>query len=142
MTNPVISGNSTFDGNITVTTGHTLTVAEGTDALTILGNAKINNTGSASNPNYDGLNLYGDEVSTNIKSVGLGLAAAGLIPASAVNLLPNYNVARTGYAEQDLNDNSVKSVKADFSLHFKPWANDNEIIFQHKIIQSFFIFIC
>ena len=93
----------------------------------------LNNTGSATNPNYDGLNLYGDEVSTNIKSVGLGLAAAGLIPASAVNLLPNYNVARTGYAEQDLNDNSVKSVKADFSLHFKPWANDNEIIFQHKI---------
>ena len=93
----------------------------------------VNNTGSATNPNYDGLNLYGDEVSTNIKSVGVGLAAAGLIPASAVNLLPNYNVARTGYAEQDLNDNSVKSVKADFSLHFKPWANDNEIIFQHKI---------
>ncbi len=93
----------------------------------------INNTGSATNPNYDGLNLYGDEVSTNIKSVGVGLAAAGLIPASAVNLLPNYNVARTGYAEQDLNDNSVKSVKADFSLHFKPWADNNEIIFQHKI---------
>ena len=93
----------------------------------------INNTGSASNPNYDGLNLYGDEVSTNLKSVGVGLAAAGLIPASAVNLLPNYNVARTGYREQDLNDNTVKSVKADFSLHFKPWADDNEIIFQHKV---------
>lgn len=93
----------------------------------------INNTGSVSNPNYDGLNLYGDEVSTNLKSVGIGLAAVGLIPASAVNLLPNYNVARTGYREQDLNDNTVKSVKADFSLHFKPWADDNEIIFQHKV---------
>lgn len=93
----------------------------------------VNNTGSVSNPNYDGLNLYGDEVSTNLKSVGVGLAAAGLIPASAVNLLPNYNVSRTGYREQDLNDNTVKSVKADFSLHFKPWADDNEIIFQHKI---------
>ena len=93
----------------------------------------INNTGSTSNPNYDGLNLYGDEVSTNLKSVGIGLAAVGLIPASAVNLLPNYNVARTGYREQDLNDNTVKSVKADFSLHFKPWANDTEIVFQHKI---------
>ncbi len=93
----------------------------------------INNTGSASNPNYDGLNLYGDEVSTNLKSVGVGLAAACLIPASAVNLLPNYNVSRTGYREQDLNDNTVKSVKADFSLHFKPWADDNEIIFQHKV---------
>jgi outer membrane receptor protein involved in Fe transport len=93
----------------------------------------INNTGSATNPNYDGLNTYGDEVSTNLKSVGVGLAAAGLIPASAVNLLPNYNVARTGYREQDLTDNTVKSVKADFSLHFKPWADDNEIIFQHKV---------
>ena len=93
----------------------------------------INNTGSAVNPNYDGLNSYGDEVSTNIKSVGLSLANLGLIPQSAVNLLPNYNVARTGYKEQDLNDNNIKSLKADFSLHFKPWADDNEIIFQHKL---------
>ncbi|MCF6131744.1 TonB-dependent receptor [Flavobacterium wongokense] len=90
-------------------------------------------TGTGVNPNYDGLNVYGDEVSTNIKSVGQSLANLGLIPASAVNLLPNYNVARTGYFEQDLNDNTVKSVKADFSLHFKPWADDNEIIFQHKV---------
>ena len=96
----------------------------------------INNTGSATNPNYDGLNSYGDEVTTNIKSVGVGLAAAGLIPASAVNLLPNYNVARTGYREQDLNDNNIKNIKADFSLHFKPWADDNEIIFQHKLGQG------
>ena len=93
----------------------------------------INNTGSATNPNYEGLNTYGDEISTNIKNVGVSLAGLGLIPASAVNLLPNYNVSRTGYREQDLTDNTVKSVKADFSLHFKPWANDNEIIFQHKL---------
>ena len=92
-----------------------------------------NFVGSGANPNYDGLNIYGDEVSTNIKSVGQSLANLGLIPQSAVNLLPNYNVARTGYAEKDLNDNIVKSVKADFSLHFRPWADDNEIIFQHKI---------
>ena len=93
----------------------------------------VNNTNSAVNPNYDGLNSYGDEVSTNIKSVGQSLANLGLIPQSAVNLLPNYNVARTGYREQDLNDNNIKNIKADFSLHFKPWADDNEIIFQHKL---------
>ena len=93
----------------------------------------INNVGSDPNPNYDGLNVYGDEVSTNIKSVGQSLANLGLVPQSTVNLLPNYNVARTGYAEKDLNDNFVKSVKADFSLHFKPWGDDNEIIFQHKL---------
>jgi len=93
----------------------------------------VNNTGSEINPNYDGLNVYGDEVSTNLRGVGQGLANAGLIPASAVNLLPNYNVARTGYDEKDLSDNSVKSVKADFSLHFRPWADENEIVFQHKV---------
>ncbi len=91
-----------------------------------------NNFGHDVNPNYDGLNSYGDEVSTNIKSVGLGLANAGLIPASAVNLLPNYNVSRTGYMERDLNDNNIKNVKADFSLHFKPFDNDFEIILQSK----------
>ena len=42
-------------------------------------------------------------------------------------------MARTGYREQDLNDNEVKSVKADFSMHFRPWANTFEIILQHKI---------
>jgi outer membrane receptor protein involved in Fe transport len=92
-----------------------------------------NPEGLSPNPNYDGLNLYGDEVSTNIKDVGKSLAALGLIPASAVNILPNYNVARTGYREQDMTDNKIRSVKADFSLHFRPWANDFEIIFQHKL---------
>lgn len=85
------------------------------------------------NPNYDGLNVYGDEISTNIKGVGVSLANMGLIPASAVNLLPNSNVSRTGYEEKDLSDNKVESVKADFSLHFKPWANDVEFILQHKV---------
>ncbi len=99
-----------------------------------------NNSGLDFNPNYDGLNTYGDEVSTNIKAVGQSLANLGLIPAGAVNLLPNYNVARTGYAEMDLNSNKVESVKFDASLHFRPWATsesnfakDIEIIAQHKL---------
>ena len=69
--------------------------------------------GHAMNQNYDGLNLYGDEVTTFIKNVG--------------------QVSRTGYREQDLTDNKIESVKADFSLHFKPFANDFEIILQHKL---------
>jgi outer membrane receptor protein involved in Fe transport len=82
--------------------------------------------------NYNGLNVYGDEVSTNLKGVGQSLAALGLIPASAVNLLPNDNVSRTGYNETDLTDNKVRNAKIDFSLHFKPFANDFEIIWQSK----------
>lgn len=65
------------------------------------------------NQNYDGLNLYGDEVTTFISNVG--------------------QVSRTGYREQDLTDNKIESVKADFSLHFKPWNDDKEIILQHKL---------
>src|SRR5690606_30475953 len=38
-----------------------------------------NAEGYGINPNYDGLNLYGDEVSTNIKDVGRTLAGMGLI---------------------------------------------------------------
>ena len=69
--------------------------------------------GHINNPNYDGLSTYGDEVTNFIPNVGA--------------------VSRTGYREQDLNDNKVENVKADFSLHFKPWKNDFEIILQHKV---------
>jgi outer membrane receptor protein involved in Fe transport len=69
--------------------------------------------GHDGNQNYDGLNLYGDEATTFIANVG--------------------QVSRTGYREQDLTDNKVHSAKADFSLHFKPWENDTEIILQYKL---------
>ena len=72
------------------------------------------------NQNYDGLNSYGDEVTTFIPNVG--------------------QVSRTGYMEKDLNTNKVESVKFDVSLHFRPWATsesefakDIEIIAQHKL---------
>jgi outer membrane receptor for ferrienterochelin and colicin len=69
--------------------------------------------GHDTNQNYDGLNIYGDEVTTFINNVG--------------------QVSRTGYREKDLNDNKVNSVKADFSMHFKPWENDTEFILQYKL---------
>lgn len=66
------------------------------------------------NQNYDGLNIYGDEITTFIPNVG--------------------QVSRTGYQERDLNDNKVKNIKADMSLHFKPWGKEGaEIIFQEKL---------
>jgi len=65
------------------------------------------------NQNYDGLNTYGDEVTTFISNVG--------------------QVSRTGYAERYLNDNKIESVKADISAHIRPWANDFEIIAQYKV---------
>ena len=69
--------------------------------------------GHAMNQNYDGLNIYGDEVTTFIPNVG--------------------QVSRTGYREQDLTDNKVQSMKADLSAHIRPWADDTEFILQYKI---------
>jgi outer membrane receptor protein involved in Fe transport len=93
----------------------------------------INNVGrDRSYYNYNGMNVYGDEASTNIKSVGNALVGLGVISPAQASVLPNYNVSRTGYNEVDLTDNKVQNAKIDFSLHFKPWANDTEIIFQSK----------
>ncbi|MFW0736590.1 TonB-dependent receptor domain-containing protein [Flavobacterium sp. T12S277] len=86
-----------------------------------------------SNINYDGINVYGDEVSTNLKGVGQSLAALGLLPASAVNLLPNKNVSRTGYNEVDLTNNKAGNTKIDFSFHGRPFGDERlEIIWQSK----------
>jgi outer membrane cobalamin receptor len=83
--------------------------------------------------NYDGINVYGDELSTNIKGVGNALASMGRIPAGAVNLLPNTNVSRTGYNEIDLTDNKASNTKIDFSFHLRPFGNEKlEVIWQSK----------
>ncbi|MFD2551321.1 TonB-dependent receptor [Bizionia sediminis] len=71
---------------------------------------------------YDGYNVYGDEVSTNIK------AAAG-----GSGIIPNVNVSRTGYEERDLLDYNAESIKADWGLYYRPWANDFEIAYVGKI---------
>ena len=79
-----------------------------------------------SHHNYNGINVHGDEASTNIKAVAQGLLNAGAItPAqfTAFNaILPNENVSRTGYNEVDLTDYKARNAKIDFSLHFKPCA--------------------
>jgi outer membrane receptor protein involved in Fe transport len=93
----------------------------------------VNNVGrDRSYYNYNGMNVYGDEATTNIKSVGNALVGLGVITPAQASVLPNYNVSRTGYNEVDLTDNKVQNAKIDFSLHFKPWGNDTEIIWQSK----------
>ncbi len=90
-------------------------------------------TTDRSDPNYDGLNVYGDEVNTNIRGVGELLADRGVLPPGAENLLPNENVSRTGYDERDLNAYNAESIKFDAALHYRPFANDFEIIYNGKV---------
>ena len=70
---------------------------------------------------YDGINVYGDEVSTNIRA------------ASGLAIVPDVEVTRTGYNERDLTDYNAESVKADWGLYYRPWADDFEISYQGKI---------
>ena len=85
------------------------------------------------NPSYDGINVYGDEASTNIKGVGKKLESMGLIPVGASNILPDSNVSRTGYNEVDLTDNKAANTKIDFSFHGRPFGDERlEIIWQSK----------
>jgi outer membrane receptor protein involved in Fe transport len=84
-------------------------------------------------PGYDGVNVYGDEASTNIKGVGQKLEAMGIIPAGASNILPNSIVSRTGYNEIDLTNNKAANKKVDFSFHGRPFGDERlEIIWQSK----------
>ena len=92
---------------------------------------------SRSDVNYDGINVYGDEVSTNINAVADGLRAAGAITpaqfAAFDAILPNYNVSRTGYSEADLTDYKASNTKFDGSVHIRPFGDENlEVILQSK----------
>ena len=105
---------------------------QGTDWYAVSEEDVLNPGRTRMHPNYDGLNIYGDEVSTNINVVGQRLAALEIIPEEAVALLPNENVSRTGYAEEDLTDYEAKSVKFDAAIHYRPFADDFEISYLGK----------
>ena len=72
--------------------------------------------------NYDGTNVYGDEVSTNIRAASGGLG-----------IVPDVIVSRTGYNERDLTDYNAESAKADWGIYFRPWANDIEFSYVGKV---------
>ena len=66
---------------------------------------------------YDGINVYGDEAATVINAP----------------TLPIDKVSRTGYKEIDLTDNKASNTKLDFSMHLRPFGNENlEVIWQSK----------
>ncbi len=86
----------------------------------------LNNPGAdRSNPGYDGLNVYGDEVATI-----LDFDAAAGFPSGTVG---SAFISRTGYDEADLANYNAESVKADFALHYRPFANDLEVILNSRI---------
>lgn len=80
----------------------------------------------ANDLNYNGVNVYGDEVATDIKDVALALEGLGRIPAGANALVPSVQVSRTGYNESDLTNYNAESIKADWGLYYRP-IEDNSL---------------
>lgn len=89
--------------------------------------------GTRADLNYDGINVYGDEVSADIKGVAVLLESLNVIPAGANALVPSVEVSRTGYNERDLTDYNAESIKADWGLYYRPWENDFEISYVGKV---------
>ena len=75
---------------------------------------KIDPTRTRADYDYDGINVYGDEVSTNIRA------------ASGLGIIPDVEVSRTGYNERVLTNYNAESIKADWGLYYRP-IEDNSL---------------
>ncbi|WP_282148732.1 TonB-dependent receptor [Algibacter lectus] len=107
---------------------------KGTDWAAVNEDDKTNIGGTRANIDYDGVNVYGDEVSTNLKNVIESETFLAQLPNPAlVNLVPLVDVSRTGYDERDLTNYDASSIKSDWGLYYRPWENDFEISYVGKV---------
>ncbi len=85
---------------------------------------------------FDGLNIYGDEITAsaalpsngipNMEALGYALTGV-LLPEGTIG-----DVSMTGYNEMNMTDYQARSIKTDVALHYKPWENDKELIFNFR----------
>jgi len=106
---------------------------KGTDWFAVNEEDKLNRGLTRADIDYDGINVYGDEVSTDINGVAQLLEGLGLAPPGSSALVPSVNVSRTGYNERDLTNYNAESIKADWGLYFRPWEDDFEIQYVGKV---------
>ena len=74
-------------------------------------------------PNYDGINVYGDETTVDIRAFFASIAgslpgAANFINANGLLATPQ-NVSRTGYTEKELLNPNTVNFKLAGSMHYK-----------------------
>ena len=77
----------------------------------------------ATDPNYDGINVYGDETTTDIRSAVLN-SIAGSLPLlkpfiDTLNGGAPINVSRTGYTEREVTNPNTVNFKLGGSFHYK-----------------------
>jgi outer membrane receptor protein involved in Fe transport len=89
---------------------------------------RIGTTGSIipgdrrTDPNYDGVNVYGDETTADLSGAVFNSVAANLPGAAsfiASNIKGPVNVSRTGYTEKELLNPNTTNFKLTGSLHYK-----------------------
>jgi outer membrane receptor protein involved in Fe transport len=86
----------------------------------------------ASDPNYDGINVYGDETTIDIRS-NVFPAISGQLPflhnfLDTLNGGRAINVSRTGYQENQVVNPTTINFKLGGSLHYKVSANTEAIL--------------
>jgi outer membrane receptor protein involved in Fe transport len=84
----------------------------------------------ATDPNYDGINVYGDETSIPFRTVLNGIGAAVPFLADYISTLPgtNINVSRTGYTENEVANPNTINFKLSGALHYKITDNIEAVL--------------
>lgn len=98
-------------------------------------NGKIIAGDRATDPNYDGINVYGDETTIDIRSnVFPGIAAAAPFLKGFLDTLNGgrpMNVSRTGYNESDVINQNTLNYKLSGALHYKLSPKTEAILAGH-----------
>ncbi|GGZ84558.1 TonB-dependent receptor [Algibacter mikhailovii] len=97
---------------------------KGTDWAAVSEVDKIDPNRTRADLDYDGINIYGDEVSANIRTEA---------PESVKGIIPDVDVSRTGYNEKYLTNYNAESIKADWGLYYRPFEDDFEIAYVGKV---------
>jgi outer membrane receptor protein involved in Fe transport len=84
----------------------------------------------ATDPNYDGINVYGDETSVDLRTKVLNpIAQAVPFLAGYISTLPaSIPVSRTGYTENEVADPITRNIKLSGSLNYKLGKNVEAIL--------------
>jgi outer membrane receptor protein involved in Fe transport len=84
-------------------------------------NAKMIPGTRQSDPNYDGVNAYGDETTADLRQVLSGIASQAPFLAPFISALSKnpIRVSRTGYTEQELMNPNTLNFKLGGSMHYK-----------------------
>ncbi|MEO6314150.1 MAG: TonB-dependent receptor [Chitinophagaceae bacterium] len=98
-------------------------------------NGKIIDGDRATDPNYDGINTYGDETTIDIRSnVFPGIAASAPFLKGFLDTLNGgrpMNVSRTGYNENEAVNPNTLNYKLSGALHYKLSAKTEAILAGH-----------